>query len=98
MNLPGFAAEGSLYMSARQYQSVASRAVLAGQVSPARICCSECGPPCSCTPEQNIYPGQCEAYMISCNAARQACLGSCVDCQPHPQPCCPYGCKGTCPF
>jgi hypothetical protein len=98
MNLPGFAAEGSLYISAGQYQSVATRAILSGRVSPS-ICCSECGGPlCHCTPEQNIYPGQCEAYLIGCNGARQACYANCTDCekQPPQPPCCPVNCRGTC--
>jgi hypothetical protein len=100
MNLPGFAAEGSLYTSAGQYQSVAARSVLAGKVLPSS-CCSECAEIiCRCTPEQNIYPGQCESYLISCNGARNACLDTCVPCptQPPRASCCPKGCIGTCPY
>jgi len=98
MNLPGFAAEGSLYTSAGQYQSVATRAVLAGQVLPAGICCEECAkmicPPCS--PEYRNIPGFCAAQANRCWAERQVCLSNCVDCRTQPTPCCPSGCRGTC--
>jgi hypothetical protein len=100
MNLPGFAAEDSLYISSGQYQSVATRAILSGQVLPTGNCCSECAEiicqPCS--PLDREIRGRCEALMIQCNEQRQACYANCVDCSPHRQPCCPYDCKGTCPF
>ena len=95
MNLPGFAAEGSLYISPGQYQSVADRAILAGQVSPAGVCCSDCNQRCNCFKVGSFDPEYNQCISI-CAAERQVCLSNCVDCRTQPTPCCPSGCRGTC--
>lgn len=97
MNLPGFAAEGSLYISAGQYRAAATTvATFAGQVLP-MTCCSDCKLSCNCHKTSLFDPvyNQC---IDACHAAYQYCLDTCTYCKIHRQPCCPYNCKGTCAF
>jgi hypothetical protein len=81
MNIPGFAADASLYKTGGQYFGIATGSTFASQVLP-MICCSEC-PECDCNPGDcpTGNPGCCAAYLKSCLAERLQCERTCKHCK-----------------
>jgi hypothetical protein len=77
MNLPGFAAEGSLYISAGQYRAAPNGSIFAGQVLPMGTCCSAC-PSCVYACDPLLGGNSCEL----CMAGRRICLENCTRCGP----------------
>lgn len=84
MNLPGFAAEASVYKTTGQYCGAATFSISAGQVLPA-TCCSAC--PCDLTQGWECPPENPECWKAGIVACVE-CLRNCQDvCTPSCGPC-----------
>jgi hypothetical protein len=97
MNIPGFAAEASLYNTVRQYHAVTAGSSFAGQVLPMATCCDACPvcDPCSSSECPPHDPGCCIASIKEC-IARFKCLRDCVTIQPPAVCCNGVSCNGNC--